>query len=38
MPDGHLYTFSGDHLELDEIDRHYRMVARAIRLYYTNGY
>ena len=29
------YQLSGDHLELDEIDRYYRVVESAIRLYYS---
>lgn len=30
------YRFSGDHLELEEIDRYYRVVESAIRLYYSD--
>ena len=29
------HPFSGDHLELEEIDRHYRGIESAIQLYYS---
>lgn len=35
MPSKIFYSFSGDHLELEEVHRYYRVVERAIRIYYS---